>query len=148
MGWMSSLRRRLRGEEGESPVTLIGIMPVIGMILLAIIAAGRIAEAQTAVESAVGAAVREATLSRDPGTADANARVAVSRALGQRGIKCDPTVSVNAAALRNAVGVDGEASVRVQCQVPLSDLLVPGMPGSVSIDRQAVSPVDTYRERG
>ena len=57
------------------------------------------------------------------------------------------TVSVDAAALLNAPGVDGEASVRVQCQVPLADLLVPGLPGAVTIDREATSPVDTFRER-
>ena len=71
----------------------------------------------------------------------------MSRALSQRGVRCDPTVSVDAAALLNAPGVDGEASVRVQCQVPLADLLVPGLPGAVTIDREATSPVDTFRER-
>ena len=139
--------RRWRAEHGETPVSLIMVMPVIGMILLAIIAAGRVAEAQTAVESAVGAAVREVTLSRDPRTGTAAAYSTVSRALSQRGVKCDPTVSVDAAALLNAPGVDGEASVRVQCQVPLADLLVPGLPGAVTIDREATSPVDTFRER-
>ncbi|VWX45213.1 TadE/TadG family type IV pilus assembly protein [Micrococcus sp. 116] len=139
--------RRWRAEHGETPVSLIMVMPVIGMILLAIIAAGRVAEAQTAVESAVGAAVREVTLARDPGTGTAAAQSTVSRALSQRGVKCDPTVSVDAAALLNAPGVDGEASVRVQCQVPLADLLMPGLPGAVTIDREATSPVDTFRER-
>lgn len=137
----------MRAEAGESPVSLVMIMPLIGIILLAIFAAGRVAEATTAVESAVGAAVREVTLSRDPGTADAQARATIARGLQQKGIHCNPTITVDASALLNAPGIGGEATVQVACPVQLADLLVPGLPGSVEIDRTAVSPVDTFRER-
>lgn len=144
---MSSVRSWMRGERGETSLTLIGMMPVILAVLMLIIAAGRIAQAQTAVESAVSAAAREVTLGTNPGAAEAAARQTVLSTLDQRGYRCPPTVSVDAAALRNAPGEPGEARVQVQCSLDLSDVLIPGMPGSVQIDREASSPVDTYRDR-
>lgn len=143
-----SIGERTREDHGESPVSLVMVAPLIGMLILAAIGAGRLAEAQTAVETAVGSAAREASLALNPGAAAAAAQQTVHRTLDQRGVKCPPSVSVEAGALLNAPGREGEATVTVQCTVQLSDLLVPGLPGSIHIDRQAVSPVDTHRFRG
>ena len=57
-----------------------------------------------------------------------------------------PVIS-SAGALLNAPGVGGEATVTVQCSVQLGDLMVPGLPGTIQIERQVSSPVDTYRDR-
>lgn len=144
---LSTWRDRLRQEAGETPVSLILIAPTIGLILMAIFGAGRLAEAQTAVETAAGSAVREVTLATTPGNGAAAAREVVASTLSQRGITCPPTVTVDAGALLNAPGVGGEATVTVQCSVQLGDLMVPGLPGTIQIERQVSSPVDTYRDR-
>lgn len=145
--------RRLRAQiqadqRGESPVSLLLIAPMIMLILGVIIAAGRIGEATTAVESAVAAAAREATVAIDPVAAQSNAQSTVSQMLTARGIHCPGfTLSLDASALHNAPGVQGAVLAQVQCQVRLADLMVPGLPGSVNITRDASSPVDSFRGR-
>ena len=39
------------------------------------------------------------------------------------------------------------AAVAVATAVPLADLAIPGLPGSMTITGTASSPLDTYRER-
>ena len=46
------------------------------------------------------------------------------------------------------VGEPGTVAVTVQCRVDLSDLSVPGVPGSRDHQGDHVQPLDTWRERG
>jgi hypothetical protein len=46
------------------------------------------------------------------------------------------------------VGETATVSVTVHCRLDLSDLSVPGVPGSRLIEATMTSPIDTWRERG
>jgi len=45
------------------------------------------------------------------------------------------------------VGTPAKISATVTCDVNLSDLFLPGVPGSKAITATMSSPLDTYRER-
>ena len=45
------------------------------------------------------------------------------------------------------VGLPAHVTAMVWCRVPLSDLLVPGMPGSRLLSYRFTSPLDPFRER-
>jgi hypothetical protein len=55
---------------------------------------------------------------------------------------------VNAGQFARAVGQDATVSVTVACRLDLSDLSVPGVPGSRLIQATMTSPIDTWRQRG
>ncbi len=57
------------------------------------------------------------------------------------------TITVDAAAFNAPIGNTAQANVTVTCTVNLSDLSIPGVPGSRTITATAGSPVDAYRER-
>ena len=46
------------------------------------------------------------------------------------------------------VGQPARVSSQVACTVPLSDLIVPGWPGSWTVTAEADSVLDRYRRRG
>lgn len=138
----------LRGEAGESPVSLLIIAPVLVLLIAVVIAVGRIAGTENAVAAAAAAGARDATLADSPWTAQAAASNAAARVLDQQGVHCGGmSLQVDAAALNNAPGVPGNVRVAVHCNVPLADLAVPGMPGTRSMSGTSISPVDTYRDR-
>ena len=69
-------------------------------------------------------------------------------ALGQDGLDCDPAVSRRtwpASTCRSAS--PPRVTATVTCQVPLSDLLLPGMPGSRTLTATFTSPLDPFRGR-
>ena len=76
-------------------------------------------------------------------------------AVGQRvglaelaGTRCsNPAIAVDSSDLTLPVGSAGTTSARVSCTIKLSDLLVPGMPGSFHIESVAHSTLDSHRER-
>ncbi|PNB03985.1 hypothetical protein C1Y01_30505, partial [Pseudomonas sp. FW306-02-H05-BA] len=78
-----------------------------------------------------------------------------SIAVGQRvglaelaGTRCsNPAIAVDSSDLTLPVGSAGTTSARVSCIIKLSDLLVPGMPGSFHIESVAHSTLDSHRER-
>ena len=139
----------LRDERGESGVGLLIVAPAIGLLIALAVMGGRIGAAQTSIESAAGVAAREATLARNPGQAESNARQSARMALHQTNFTCgSQNITLDTSALRNAPGIPGSVSATITCTVPLSDLAIPGTPGSWTITADATSPVDTYRERG
>ena len=139
----------LRDERGESGVGLLIAAPAIGLLIAIAVMGGRIGAAQTSIESAAGVAAREATLARNPGQAESNARQSARMTLDQTDFTCgSQNITLDTSALRNAPGIPGSVSATITCTVPLSDLAIPGTPGSWTITADATSPVDTYRERG
>jgi hypothetical protein len=57
-------------------------------------------------------------------------------------------VDVDTSGFRVPVGLPAQVRATVTCVVALGDLALPGFPGSRTVTATAVSPVDTYRERG
>jgi hypothetical protein len=69
--------------------------------------------------------------------------------LAEQDLQCSSVqVDVETAGFAVPVGLPAHVRATVTCVVRLSDLALPGFPGSRTVTATAVSPLDTYRERG
>lgn len=136
------------GEQGSATLELAILSPAVLALLALAIAAGRIEVAGGAVEQAAAAAARAASIARTPSTARAAATEEASASLRQQGITCGTLdVTVDTAGFAVPVGQPAQVEVSVACTVALSDLAVPGLPGTRTLRAQVASPLDRYRSR-
>lgn len=147
---INRIRRRLLADErGSNAAEIVIIAPIIAMLILVLVAGGRTALADNATQSASFAAARAASLSRDTATATTAAQDAAQRAMNHAGITClTLTVNLDASGLNAPLGTTGDVTATVSCDVNLSDITLPGIPGNRTMSSTATSPVDAYRERG
>ena len=138
-----------RGERGgTAAVEPVIVVPAAVMMLALAIAGGRIWMAESAVEQSAGAAARAASLSRSSGAAAADAQAVAGSNLASSSLECvNTSVSVDTGAFSTPVGTPGTVTVRVACTVTFADLLLPGLPGSRTVDAEGSAPLDTYRSR-
>jgi Flp pilus assembly protein TadG len=141
------MRPRRDPEKGDAALELIVLAPVLLALIALIIAAGRISIARGSVAAAARDAARQASLARSPGAARIAAEVSAQAALRQDGLDCVPTVFVDTTDFGAPLGQPAQVSAIVTCQVPLADLVVPGLPGSVTLRYTFTSPLDPYRGR-
>lgn len=142
---------RLRDEPDRGSVSVEAVMLIPGVVLLVLIMvfAGRVVSAKSGVHNAAYAAARAASLERSAGSAQSAADAAAAVVLGQASLRCSSrSTSLDAAGFTAGIGQAASVRVDVTCQVPLSDLALPGAPGSQSITASATSPIDRFRQRG
>lgn len=133
-----------RDERGSGALEAAIIMPVMLLFIAMVIAAGRVVVAHNSVAAAAGAAARAASMERDSGTANAAASSVATATLSNS--YCAPNVSITGN-FNAPVGTASTVSATVSCQVGLSDLVLPGLPGSVTIRSSNTSVIDRYRGR-
>ncbi len=136
-----------RPDRGNAALEIVILGPVLLFLFGLLIAAGRTSIAQGSVAAAARDAARQASISRDPAAARAAALASAQQALSQDSIDCTPVVTVDTGGFAVAVGRPARVTARVTCQVPLADLLVPGMPGSRTLRASFTSPLDPFRAR-
>ncbi|WP_406384043.1 pilus assembly protein [Streptomyces sp. NBC_00117] len=143
------LLRRLVGSDGGSYALETAVLaPVLIVILGLMIAFGRVTDAEGAVDSAAHAAARAASLERDAASARSRAQDAVIRSLDGEGITCRTSnVSINTGGYAAGVGEAATVTATISCTANLSDIAVPGLPGSKTLTASWTSPIDTYRSR-
>lgn len=127
--------------RGSLTVELVVLTPVVAIFLLMSLAFGRYALAS---EQVVGGARAAADAVAVAGSADQAQQVALAAALPvlASSHSCvDPNVTVES----NSFVPGGEVRVSVTCHVQLSDLLVPGFPGSATVKAIQVAAIDPYR---
>ncbi|MCU1493400.1 MAG: TadE rane protein [Acidimicrobiaceae bacterium] len=135
-------------DQGSATLELAILGPGLLLLLALVIAAGRVEVASSAVEQAAASGARDASLARSLTQARTVARQSVTASLGQQHITCQGlTVSVANSGFAAAPGTPATVRVDVTCSVPLSDLGVPGLPGSRTLRASMSSVVDTYRSR-
>jgi Flp pilus assembly protein TadG len=144
-------------DRGSAALELVILGPVLLFLLGLAIAAGRTSIAQGSVDAAARDAARQASISRTPAAARAAAQASARRALRQDAIDCNPVVTVQTGGPGSSLssssgfgvpaGQPASVSAQVTCVVSLSDLMVPGMPGSRSLTATFTSPLDPYRAR-
>ena len=144
---MPILPRSAGRDDGNAALELVVLAPVLLFLLGLVVAAGRTSIAQGSVDAAARDAARQASISLTPGAAQAAALSSAKSALSQDGLDCNPVVTVNTAQFSVPVGEPATVTATVSCQVPLSDLLVPGLPGSRTLHFTFTSPLDPFRER-
>jgi Flp pilus assembly protein TadG len=124
-------------------------VPAFMLFVGLIIFGGRTATTHQSVESAAADAARAASIERTAGTAHAAAHEAASTSLANQGLPClDIAVSVDTSQFGRAIGQAATVSATVTCRLDLSDLSVPGVPGSRLVKATMSSPLDVWRERG
>jgi hypothetical protein len=139
---------RAAADDGNAPLELVILAPVILALIGLVIAAGRTAVAQSSVDAAARDAARQASISLSPAAARLAALASANAALRADGLHCKPVVTLNLQpGFSTPVGQPAQVSASVSCRVPLSDLLVPGVPGSRRLTAGFTSPLDPYRSR-
>ncbi|MFF8264306.1 TadE/TadG family type IV pilus assembly protein [Streptomyces virginiae] len=143
-GW----RGRLQGDRGSEAIATAIVAPLLLMLLCTAIAGGRIVTSGSKVDAAAEDAARAASISRTHAGAESEASAAAARSLNDQGIRCASTsTSIDASGLAVPLGQVGTVTVTISCTVPLSDLLLPGVPGSKTMTSTFTSVVDAYRSR-
>lgn len=139
---------RQSDDRGDTAVDTAVLIPAVLLIGLLLVMGGRIAQARGVVASAANEAARAASISRTVSTARTNATTTATTTLSNSRVKCSTTtVTPDLGAFNLPMGQTGVVTVRVECVVPLSDLGIPGTPGSISINYTGRSVLDTYRTR-
>ena len=123
------------------------LAPGVLLIALLLVAAGRISLTQQAVASAARDAARQASLARSPAQARQWATSSALASLRHEGLQCRPAVSLDLQGFQAPLGEPASVRARVACTVPLSDLAVPGLPGTWSLTASFVSPLAPFRGR-
>jgi Flp pilus assembly protein TadG len=140
--------RRRRDERGSVAIEAAIGVPAFGLFIAMIILGGRVEIAKQSVEAAAYEAARAASIERTQSEAISSGRSAAASSLNDQGLQCATTnVTVNAAAFNAPLGTTAQVTATVTCKVDVSDLAIPGVPGTRTITATASSPVDAYRER-
>jgi Flp pilus assembly protein TadG len=135
-------------ERGSAVIEAAIGVPAFMLFVGLIVFAGRVAVANQAVGSAATEAARSASISRTQAQAADTARAAATQALSNQKLNClRMTISVDTSGFGSPVGTPASVRATVTCVVNLSDLSVPGVPGTRTVSASMSSPLDTYRER-
>ena len=139
------------GQKSKRPdsgsATLEAVIAVPGLFAFAalMIFAGRVALARQAVEQAAWDAAREASIARTASQAQNNATSRATNLLTSHG--CTPTVAVNTSGFNVPIGQPATVTVAVACTIDLSQLTLPGIPGTITLTAHEETPLDKYRQR-
>ena len=141
-------RRHLYTERGSAVIEAAIGIPAFMLFVALIIFAGRVAIAHQGVQSAAADAARSASIARTQDVAHTAGNTAATTSLANQHVNCvTTTVSVDTSGFASPVGTPARINATVTCHVNLSDLSLPGVPGSKAIIATMFSPLDTYRER-
>jgi Flp pilus assembly protein TadG len=137
-------------EAGNAALELVILAPIVIFLIGLAVAAGRTSVAQGSVQAAARDAARQASISRTPAAATLAATTSATAELAQEGLDCVPAPAVRVDVTQFTtvpVGEPATVTATVSCVVPLSDLLLPGTPGSKSLSASFTSPLDPFRGR-
>lgn len=135
-------------QRGAASVELALLVPALMIMLGLLFAGGRLWFARATVTEAAHSSARAASLARSAGEAGFEGRSAVRQSLSTAGMHCSNTlIDLNLAAFDLPVGTPATISATVTCNVPFTDILLPGMPGSITLHGTGSSALDTYRSR-
>ncbi len=144
-----SIAERLRDDRGALSLEAVILFPVLILVLLLVIAFGRIGSAGNAVDTAARNAARAASLERTGGVASSAGSQMARSVLDQQGLQCTSTsISVSTGGFSAQIGEPASTTATVTCVVRLSDIGLPGLPGSKTLTSSFTSSIDSYRQRG
>lgn len=139
---------RRTDERGSTTLELCILGPGLLLFIALVVYAGRVELAGQAVQQAADEAARSASIQRTKASADGVAADEARNTLTQQGLDCATvSVSVNTKDFTAGPGQAGRVYTTVSCQVNVSDLLLPGVPGTKTVTGRGISPIDTFRER-
>lgn len=131
-----------RGEQGSVAVELAVIAPGLVALLLLVVFAGRVAQAEGDVQRAASAAARAASLRQDPADAVEAGRETAEANLAASGVGCGQ-LEVEVDTTRFSAG--GTVAVALRCTAPMADVSLLGVPGRMTFVARSVEVIDRYR---
>lgn len=138
--------RRLRSDErGSVAVETAVVAPALVALLLLVVFAGRVAQAEGDVRRAASEAARAASLRQHAEDAEAEAKTVAAANLSASGVACG-TLETDVDTTDFAPG--GTVTVTVRCTASMRDVSMLGVPGSRTFVAESVEVVDRYRGEG
>ena len=135
-------------ERGSAAIEAAIGVPAFALLVGLIIFGGRTATAHQALQAAAADAARSASLARDPATAREDARQAATASITNQDVHCSSVaVDVETSDFNKQPGVPGSVQVTLSCRLDLSDLALPGVPGTKVLEASMNSPIDTWRQK-
>jgi Flp pilus assembly protein TadG len=123
-------------------VELVVLTPVLFVLVLMLVVFGRVSEArQQVVEAARAGAEAAAVLPTRESAQSGGPAAAVVGIFGQSHTCAHAQIITDVSHFHPG----GSVRVTVVCQVALSDLSVPGVPGTTTVEATATAPIDPYR---
>jgi Flp pilus assembly protein TadG len=121
---------------------MVVITPVLFVLVLILVVFGQVSEAhQQVVEAARAGAEAAAVLPTQESAQSGGPETAAIGVFGQTHTCDDVRITTDVSNFKPG----GTVSVTVVCQVDLSDLSIPGVPGTTTVQATAVAPIDPYR---
>lgn len=136
---MNGLSQRLRDERGSIAVELVILAPLFGLLLVAVVAVGRVQNAHADVQAAARMAARDLSIARDPHLQVATAEQAAAAVVGVGSPSC------RAMTFTATIGAD-RIDVTVACNADLQDAALLPLPGTMTISGLATEVRDVHRE--
>lgn len=130
---------RVRDDRGSVSVELVIIAPLFGLLLLAVVAVGRVQNAHADVDAAARMAARDLSIARDPHSRLAAVERSVAATLDVGSPSCRTMAF-------GAVIGDTQIDVTVACNAELQDAGLLPLPGTMTITGAATELRDAYRE--
>lgn len=141
--------RRARDQRGMAvAVELVVLVPALLIMLGLIVAGGRIWFNRSAVVEAAYSGARAASLERNAADAERVGRQATIDQLGMRGVRCrDREIRLDVSGFDAPIGRQAAVTNEVRCRVSFSDVVLPGLAGSMRLNGWSSAAIDSYRER-
>ncbi len=134
-----------RSERGSISVEVAVIAPAFVFLMLLVVYAGKISEADGNVERAAAEGARAASLRQNPAAAIDDARAVVEANLAAAGVPCSQLdTSVDTSMFEPG----GTVTITVRCDASMADVTLLGVPGTRSFTATSAEVIDTYRSDG
>ena len=134
-----------RDRGAFAALELVILTPFVIVMILLVAGFGRVERGRQLVDQAAQAASRAASLSLNPGGAQDAAQQAAQQTLNDGGLSCS-AISVDVDTSQFFAG--GQVSAHLSCLTNLSTLAMAGLPGSVHLTADSVSPLEQLRQLG
>ncbi len=129
-------------DRGSAAVELAVVAPAFVFLLLLVVCAGRVSEADGAMRRSASEAARAASLRQQPGDAAADADMIARANLSTAGMKCTQlTVTTDTSDFRPG----GTVSVTITCEASMADVTLLGVARTRTFSARAVEVIDRHR---
>ena len=136
---------RCSGDRGSVAVEVAVVAPAFVFLMLLVVFAGRVSEAEAQVDRAASEAARSASLRQHSSDAAADAEAVARENLTAAGVRCQ-TLTVDVDTANFAPG--GRVAVTVSCNATMADVTLLGVPGTRDFRSRSVEVIDRYRGSG
>jgi Flp pilus assembly protein TadG len=133
---------RRHDDRGSVAVETAVVAPALVALLLLVVFAGRVAQAEGDVRRAASEASRAASLRQHPADAEATAAEVAAANLSASGVACGTLATeVDTSDFR----AGGAVAVTVRCTASMRDVSLLGVPGTRTFVAHSVEVIDRYR---